>query len=164
MATAAAAAGEEGRTGGPGCPASVEGDLGAGRARIPCGLAEGAAVTVIGVPREGAARFQVEMVGAGGQVLMHVNVSLGAAGMVVEQNSWAPEEGWGEWERCPPVGDVGHSNSSLQRRLTVLILPGSASLVYAMISESSPLVSCRYDFKSWKLAYAFAALYLLLGM
>ncbi|RLM91183.1 putative beta-1,3-galactosyltransferase 16 [Panicum miliaceum] len=109
----AAAAGEEGRTGGPSCPASVEGDLGAGRARIPCGLAEGAAVTVIGVPREGAARFQVEMVGAGGQVLMHVNVSLGAAGMVVEQNSWTPEEGWGVYLRYIWKGGPGASGRVL---------------------------------------------------
>ena len=78
-------------------------------------------MTVVGVPREGAAKFWVEMLGASGEVVLHVNVSLRAAGMVVEQNSWTPEEGWGEWERCPLVGDVGSSNSSLQRRLTVLL-------------------------------------------
>nr|CAB3473051.1 unnamed protein product [Digitaria exilis] len=117
VSVAAAVAGEEGRTGGPSCPASVEGDLREGRARTPCGLAEGAAVTVVGVPREGAVRFQVEMVGAGGEVVLHVNVSLGTAGMVVEQSSWTPQEGWGEWERCPPVGGAGSSNSSLQRSL-----------------------------------------------
>ncbi|CAO2208082.1 unnamed protein product [Urochloa humidicola] len=116
--SAAAAAGEEGRAKqAPSCPASVEGDLRAGRARIPCGLAEGAAVTVVAVPREGAARFVVEMVGAAVEVALRVNVSLGAAGMVVEQSSWTPREGWGQWERCPPVGDVGSSNSSLQRSL-----------------------------------------------
>jgi hypothetical protein len=65
----------------------------------------------------------VEMVGAGGEVVLHVNVSLGAAGMVVEQNSWTPQDEWGLWERCPQVGDTGSSNSTLQRRLAVLILP-----------------------------------------
>ncbi|KAL6850323.1 hypothetical protein ACP4OV_020950 [Aristida adscensionis] len=116
VAAAAAAGGEEGRLGrGASCSASVEGDLRAGSAKIPCGLAEGAAVTVVGVPGEGAARFRVDMVGAAGEVVLRVNVSLGAAGMVVEQSSWTPEEGWGQWERCPPVGDVGSSsNSSLQ--------------------------------------------------
>jgi hypothetical protein len=43
-------------------------------------------VTVVGVPREGAARFMVEMVAAGGEVVSHINVSLGATEMVVEQN------------------------------------------------------------------------------
>ncbi|KAJ1283626.1 hypothetical protein BS78_03G142500 [Paspalum vaginatum] len=115
VAVAAAAAGDEGRPQGPSCPASVKGDLRAGRAALPCGLAEGAAVTVVAVPREGAALFRVEMLGASGEVVLHVNVSLGAAGMVVEQNSWTPEEGWGKQERCPPAGDVGSSNSSLQQ-------------------------------------------------
>ncbi|TVU21078.1 hypothetical protein EJB05_30692, partial [Eragrostis curvula] len=100
---------------GASCPASVEGDPRAGSARIPCGFVEGSAVTVVGVPREGAARFVVELVGAAGEVVVRVNVSLAAAGMVVEQSSWTPQAGWGEGERCPPVGDVGSSNSSLQR-------------------------------------------------
>jgi hypothetical protein len=47
LAVAAAAAADEGRAQGPSCPASVEGDLGAGRAGIPCGLAGGAAMTVV---------------------------------------------------------------------------------------------------------------------
>lgn len=72
-------------------------------------------MTVVGVPKEGAAGFRVAMVGGGGEVVVCANVSLGAAGMVVEQSSWTPEEGWGEWERCPPVGDIG-SNSSWQLR------------------------------------------------
>ncbi|KAK3160771.1 hypothetical protein QOZ80_1BG0064210 [Eleusine coracana subsp. coracana] len=100
---------------GASCPASVEGDLRAGSARIPCGFVEGSAVTVVGVPREEAARFVVDMVGAAGEVVVRVNVSLAAAGMMVEQSSWTPEAGWGEWERCPQSGDVGSSNSSLQR-------------------------------------------------
>jgi hydroxyproline O-galactosyltransferase 2/3/4/5/6 len=98
------------------CQSSVEGDPLAGSARIPCGFVEGSAVTVVGVPREGAARFVVDMVGAAGEVLVRVNVSLASAGMVVEQSSWTPEAGWGEWELCPPAGDIGSSNSSLQRR------------------------------------------------
>lgn len=70
-------------------------------------------MTVVGVPKQGAAGFRVEMVGGGGEVVACFNVSLGAAGMVVEHNSWTPEEGWGEWEQCPPLGDVA-SNSSWQ--------------------------------------------------
>ncbi|XP_062209737.1 hydroxyproline O-galactosyltransferase GALT3-like isoform X2 [Phragmites australis] len=99
---------------GASCQASVEGDLHEGNARIPCGLAEGSAVTLVGVPRMGAAKLRVEMVGASGEVVVRVNVSLGAAGMVVEQSSWTPDAGWEDWERCPPVGDVGSSNISLQ--------------------------------------------------
>ncbi|KAM0846344.1 hypothetical protein ACQ4PT_055722 [Festuca glaucescens] len=94
------------------CRASVDGDLRTRRVRIPCGLTEGAAVTVVGVPKQGAAGFQVEMAGGGGEVVACFNVSLGAAGMVVEQSSWTPEGGW---ERCPPLGDSG-SNSSWQLR------------------------------------------------
>lgn len=117
LAVAAAAGSKEGRQESfrASCRASMEGDLRARGANIPCGLAEGAAVTVVGVPKEGAAGFRVAMVGGGGEVVVCANVSLGAAGMVVEQSSWTPEEGWGEWERCPPVGDIG-SNSSWQLR------------------------------------------------
>lgn len=121
LAVTAAASEEEARLQGLRCSSSVGGDLRTGRATLPCGLSEGAALTVVGILREGAAKFWVEMLGANGEVVLHVNVSLGAAGVVVEQNSWTPEEGWGEWERCPPVGDVGSSNSSLQLRLAVLL-------------------------------------------
>uniref|UniRef100_J3KZE3 Galectin n=1 Tax=Oryza brachyantha TaxID=4533 RepID=J3KZE3_ORYBR len=112
------AGGEDGRRQGSldvSCQASVEGDLGARGVKIPCGLAEGSAVTVVGVPKAGAAWFRVEMVGGGGEVVVSVNVSLGAAEMVVEQNSWTPREGWGEWERCPPAGDAGRNGSSQPR-------------------------------------------------
>uniref|UniRef100_A0ACD5VL31 Uncharacterized protein n=1 Tax=Avena sativa TaxID=4498 RepID=A0ACD5VL31_AVESA len=98
------------------CRASVDGELRTHGVRIPCGLAEGAAVTVVGVPRQGAAGFLVEMVGGGGEVVACFNVSLGAAGTVVEQSSWTPVDGWGRWERCPPLGDIG-SNSSWQLSL-----------------------------------------------
>ncbi|KAF0901764.1 hypothetical protein E2562_006229 [Oryza meyeriana var. granulata] len=107
---AAAGGGKDGRRQGAldvSCRASVEGDLGARGFKIPCGLAEGSAVTVIGVPKEGAAWFRVEMVGGGGEVVVSVNVSLGAAEMVVEQSSWTREEGSGEWERC-----TGRNSSS----------------------------------------------------
>lgn len=114
LAVTAAASEEEARLQGLRCSSSVGGDLRTGRATLPCGLSEGAALTVVGILREGAAKFWVEMLGANGEVVLHVNVSLGGAGVLVEQNSWTPEEGWGEWERCPPVGDVGSSNSSLQ--------------------------------------------------
>ncbi|KAG8052192.1 hypothetical protein GUJ93_ZPchr0001g31485 [Zizania palustris] len=115
LAVAAAAGGPKERreeTLGVSCPASVEGDLRARGAKIPCGLAVGSAVTVVGVPKQGATGFRVEMVGGGGEVLVCVNVSLGATDMVVEQSSWTPMEGWGEWERCPPVGDTGGNISS----------------------------------------------------
>ncbi|XP_047060246.1 hydroxyproline O-galactosyltransferase GALT3-like [Lolium rigidum] len=95
------------------CRASVDGDLRTRGVKIPCGLTEGAAVTVVGVPKQGAAGFRVEMVGGGGEVVACFNVSLGPAGMVVEQSSWTPEDGWGGWERCPPLGDIG-SNTSWQ--------------------------------------------------
>jgi hypothetical protein len=97
------------------CRASVDGDLRTRGVKIPCGLTEGAAVTVVGVPKQGAAGFRVEMVGGGGEVVACFNVSLGAAGMVVKQSSWTPEGGWGGWERCPPLGDIG-SNTSWQLR------------------------------------------------
>uniref|UniRef100_A0A804N345 Galectin domain-containing protein n=1 Tax=Zea mays TaxID=4577 RepID=A0A804N345_MAIZE len=102
LAVTAAASEEEARLQGLRCSSSVGGDLRTGRATLPCGLSEGAALTVVGILREGAAKFWVEMLGANGEVVLHVNVSLGAAGVLVEQNSWTP------------VGDVGSSNSSLQ--------------------------------------------------
>uniref|UniRef100_A0A0E0C168 Galectin domain-containing protein n=1 Tax=Oryza meridionalis TaxID=40149 RepID=A0A0E0C168_9ORYZ len=116
---ASAAGGKDGRRQGDldvSCRSSVEGDLGGVGARgvkIPCGLAEGSAVTVVGVPKPGAAWFRVEMVGGGGEVVVSVNVSLGVAEMVVEQSSWTREEGWGLSERCPPVGDADRNSSSL---------------------------------------------------
>ncbi|EEE54468.1 hypothetical protein OsJ_01566 [Oryza sativa Japonica Group] len=115
---ASAAGGKDGRRQGDldvSCRSSVEGDLGGVGARgvkIPCGLAEGSAVTVVGVPKPGAAWFRVEMVGGGGEVVVSVNVSLGVAEMVVEQSSWTREEGWGLSERCPPQAGV----SGLQGR------------------------------------------------
>ncbi|CAM0881129.1 unnamed protein product [Alopecurus aequalis] len=93
------------------CRASVVGDSRTRGVKIPCGFAEGAAVTVVGVPKHGAAGFRVEMVGGAGEVLACFNVSLGAAGMVVEQSSWTPAGGRVGWERCPPLGDI-ISNSS----------------------------------------------------
>lgn len=111
----AAATGSNQETRDANCRASVDGDLRARGVKIPCGLAEGAAVTVVGVPKQGAARFQAEMVGGGGEVVACFNVSLGPSGMVVEQSSWTREDGWGEWERCPPLGHIG-SNSSWQLR------------------------------------------------
>lgn len=116
LAAAAAATGNSNQeTGDANCRASVDGDLRARGVKIPCGLAEGAAVTVVGVPKQGAARFQVEMVGGGGEVVACFNVTLGPSGMVVEQSSWTREDGWGEWERCPPHAYIG-SNSSWQLR------------------------------------------------
>ncbi|KAI5017134.1 hypothetical protein ZWY2020_037512 [Hordeum vulgare] len=112
-AAVAAATGSNQDTRDADCRASVDGDLRARGVKIPCGLAEGAAVTVVGVPKQGAARFRVELVGGGGEVVACFNVSLGPSGMVVEQSSWTREDGWGEWERCPPLGHIG-SNSSWQ--------------------------------------------------
>ncbi|KAM3406763.1 hypothetical protein ACQJBY_000684 [Aegilops geniculata] len=110
-AVAAAAAGSSQETRDASCRASVGGDLRARGVKIPCGLAEGAAVTVVGVPKKGAARFQAELVGGGGEVVACFNVSLGPSGMVVEQSSWTREDGWGEWERCPPLGHIGGDSS-----------------------------------------------------
>uniref|UniRef100_A0ACD5VV39 Uncharacterized protein n=1 Tax=Avena sativa TaxID=4498 RepID=A0ACD5VV39_AVESA len=116
VAAAAAASRSNQETLDANCRASVDGELRTHGVRIPCGLAEGAAVTVVGVPRQGAAGFRVEMVGGGGEVVACFNVSLGAAGTVVEQSSWTPVDGWGGWERCPPLGEIG-SNSSWQLSL-----------------------------------------------
>uniref|UniRef100_A0A453EXC1 Galectin domain-containing protein n=1 Tax=Aegilops tauschii subsp. strangulata TaxID=200361 RepID=A0A453EXC1_AEGTS len=77
---AAAAAGNNQETGDASCRASVGGDLRARGVKIPCGLAEGAAVTVVGVPKQGAARFQAELVGGGGEVVACFNVGGAAMG------------------------------------------------------------------------------------
>ena len=116
VAAAAAATRSSQEALGANCGASVVGDLRTRGVKIPCGLAEGAAVTVVGVPKHGAAGFRVEMVGGAGEVVACFNVSLGAAGMVVEQSSWTPAGGWGGWERCPPLGDIVSNSSSWQLR------------------------------------------------
>ncbi|KAF0890884.1 hypothetical protein E2562_005019 [Oryza meyeriana var. granulata] len=51
-----------------------EGDLGARGFKIPCGLAEGSAVTVVWVPKEGVVWFRVEMVGGGDELVVSINV------------------------------------------------------------------------------------------
>uniref|UniRef100_A0A453SBL9 Galectin domain-containing protein n=1 Tax=Aegilops tauschii subsp. strangulata TaxID=200361 RepID=A0A453SBL9_AEGTS len=96
---AAAAAGNNQETGDASCRASVGGDLRARGVKIPCGLAEGAAVTVVGVPKQGAARFQAELVG--------------------EAARWWPASMWAaqRWEPAAATGAGGSKARGLERGL-----------------------------------------------
>ncbi|WCJ25709.1 Galactosyltransferase family protein [Euphorbia peplus] len=79
--------------------------------RIPCGLTQGSAVTIIGIPNGLLGNFQIDLSGEPilGEplppVILHYNVRLLGDKLtedpVIVQNTWTAKHNWGEEERCP---------------------------------------------------------------
>ncbi|KAH7532649.1 hypothetical protein FEM48_Zijuj04G0044300 [Ziziphus jujuba var. spinosa] len=81
------------------------------RLQIPCGLIQGSAITILGIPNGLLDGFQIDLMGEtlpGGRdppIILHYNVRLygdkTTDDPVIVQNTWTAAHGWGEEERCP---------------------------------------------------------------
>ncbi|XVF14274.1 hypothetical protein REPUB_Repub09cG0044600 [Reevesia pubescens] len=79
--------------------------------RIPCGLIQGSAITIIGIPDGLLGSFRIDLTGepVPGEpdppIVLHYNVRLqgdkDTEDPVIVQNTWTAARDWGEEERCP---------------------------------------------------------------
>ena len=79
--------------------------------RIPCGLIQGSAITIIGIPDGLLGSFRIDLTGepVPGEpdppIVFHYNVRLQGDKVtedpVIVQNTWSAAHDWGEEERCP---------------------------------------------------------------
>ncbi|XP_057979600.1 beta-1,3-galactosyltransferase GALT1-like isoform X2 [Malania oleifera] len=85
------------------------------RLRIPCGLIQGSAITIIGLPKGILGDFRIDLTGEplpgepDPPIILHYNVRLHGDKItedpVIVQNTWTATRDWGEEERCPcPAG------------------------------------------------------------
>ncbi|CAL5372136.1 unnamed protein product [Camellia sinensis] len=80
------------------------------RLRIPCGLIQGSAITIIGLPNV-LGNFQIDLMGEplpeepNPPLVLQYGVRLNGDKVtedpVIVQNTWTAAHGWGEAERCP---------------------------------------------------------------
>ncbi|OAY60174.1 beta-1,3-galactosyltransferase GALT1 [Manihot esculenta] len=80
--------------------------------RLPCGLIQGSAITIIGIPNGLLGSFRIDLSGEQlpGEpeppIILHYNVRLLGDKItedpVIVQNTWTAAQEWGEEERCPP--------------------------------------------------------------
>ncbi|KAK6280085.1 hypothetical protein POUND7_020352 [Theobroma cacao] len=83
--------------------------------RIPCGLIQGSAITIIGIPDGLLGNFRIDLKGEeirgkpDPPTILHYNVRLQGDKVtqdpVIVQNTWTADRGWGEEERCPSAGE-----------------------------------------------------------
>lgn len=81
------------------------------RLQIPCGLIQGSAITIVGIPNGLLDGFQIDLRGEtlpdgrDPPIILHYNVRLygdkTTDDPVIVQNTWTAAHGWGEEERCP---------------------------------------------------------------
>ncbi|XWS44309.1 hypothetical protein CRYUN_Cryun15aG0034000 [Craigia yunnanensis] len=79
--------------------------------RIPCGLIQGSAITIIGIPDGLLGSFRIDLTGEtvprepDPPIVLHYNVRLqgdkDTEDPVIVQNTWTSAHDWGEEERCP---------------------------------------------------------------
>ncbi|XP_050277151.1 beta-1,3-galactosyltransferase GALT1 [Quercus robur] len=79
--------------------------------RVPCGLTQGSAITIIGIPNGFLGNFRIDLTGEPlpGEPdppnILHYNVRLHGDKItenpVIVQNTWTIAHDWGEEERCP---------------------------------------------------------------
>lgn len=79
--------------------------------RVPCGLTQGSAITIIGIPNGLLGNFRIDLTGEPlpGEPdppnILHYNVRLHGDKItedpVIVQNTWTIAHDWGEEERCP---------------------------------------------------------------
>lgn len=78
---------------------------------IPCGLTQGSAITIIGIPNGLLGNFKIDLTGEAipGEpdppIILHYNVRLHGDKItddpVIVQNTWTVGHDWGDEERCP---------------------------------------------------------------
>ncbi|GLT56498.1 hypothetical protein SLA2020_295340 [Shorea laevis] len=81
--------------------------------RVPCGLIQGSAITIIGIPNGLMGNFRIDLTGeqTSGEpdppIVLHYNVRLQGDKItedpVIVQNTWTAAHDWGEEERCPSL-------------------------------------------------------------
>ncbi|OMO79300.1 hypothetical protein CCACVL1_13776 [Corchorus capsularis] len=81
---------------------------------IPCGLIQGSAITIIGIPDGLLGSFRIDLTGEqiegepNPPIVLHYNVRLNGDKVtdepVIVQNTWTAAHDWGEEERCPSTG------------------------------------------------------------
>ncbi|XP_041015334.1 beta-1,3-galactosyltransferase GALT1-like [Juglans microcarpa x Juglans regia] len=79
--------------------------------RVPCGLTQGSAITIIGIPNGLLGNFRIDLTGESlpGEpdppIILHYNLRLHGDKItedpVIVQNTWTVAHDWGEEERCP---------------------------------------------------------------
>ncbi|GMI99237.1 galactosyltransferase1 [Hibiscus trionum] len=79
--------------------------------RIPCGLIQGSAITIIGIPDGLSGSFRIDLTGESvpdepdPPIVLHYNVRLQGDKVtedpVIVQNTWTAAHDWGQEERCP---------------------------------------------------------------
>lgn len=79
--------------------------------QIPCGLTQGSAITIIGLPNGLMGNFRIDLTGEpipgepDPPIILHYNVRLQGDKItedpVIVQNTWTAAHDWGEEERCP---------------------------------------------------------------
>lgn len=79
--------------------------------RIPCGLIQGSAITIIGIPNGLSGSFRIDLTGESAPeepnppIVLHYSVRLQGDKVtedpVIVQNTWTTARDWGEEERCP---------------------------------------------------------------
>lgn len=79
--------------------------------RVPCGLTQSSAITVIGIPNGLLGNFRIDLTGEqlpgepDPPIILHYNVRLHGDKItedpVIVQNTWTVAHDWGEEERCP---------------------------------------------------------------
>jgi beta-1,3-galactosyltransferase len=79
--------------------------------RVPCGLTQGSAITIIGIPNGLLGNFRIDLTGEqlpgepDPPIILHYNVRLHGDKItedsVIVQNTWTVAHDWGEEERCP---------------------------------------------------------------
>ncbi|GMY25978.1 beta-1,3-galactosyltransferase GALT1 [Fagus crenata] len=79
--------------------------------RVPCGLTQGSAITIIGIPNGILGDFRIDLTGEplpgepDPPIILHYNVRLHGDKVtedpVIVQNTWTIAHDWGEEERCP---------------------------------------------------------------
>ncbi|KAK8533923.1 hypothetical protein V6N12_047325 [Hibiscus sabdariffa] len=79
--------------------------------KIPCGLNQGSAITIISIPDDGSGSFSIDLTGESvpdepdPPIVLHYNARLQGDKVtkdpVIVQNTWTAAHEWGEEERCP---------------------------------------------------------------
>ncbi|KAK4762748.1 hypothetical protein SAY86_008516 [Trapa natans] len=94
--------------------------------RVPCGLTQGSAITVIGTPDGILGNFRIDLAGEplpgepDPPIILHYNVRLHGDKLtenpVIVQNTWTAAHDWGEEERCPsPTPDKNKKVDELEQ-------------------------------------------------
>ncbi|KAJ4832964.1 hypothetical protein Tsubulata_010136 [Turnera subulata] len=116
--------------------------------RIPCGLIQGSAVTIIGIPDGLLGSFRIDLAGEplpgepDPPIILHYNVRLLGDKLtedpVIVQNTWTAARDWGEEERCPsPSPGNNKKVDELSQCIEMVVNDDSQKLKANRSSDSS---------------------------